>query len=156
MNERARYYRLIDQEVVPLHGDDAVMTWAMTFGSKAHRVIKQEWIGGQFISTVFLGLDHSYSDEGPPLVFETMIFHGPHNQEYQERASSYAEALVMHAEAVALLLSEMTLWRRAFARVLRSWHLGPGRRIERYLMSLRMRRMRGFLERQQMKGARNE
>ena len=29
-----------------------------------------------FISTVFLGIDHNFNLEGPPLLFETMIFGG--------------------------------------------------------------------------------
>jgi hypothetical protein len=28
------------------------------------------------ISTVFLGLDHNHSQQGPPLLFETMVFGG--------------------------------------------------------------------------------
>src|SRR5262245_14898324 len=42
------------------------------------------------ISTVFLGLDHQWMD-GPPLLFETMVFNGPCN-EFQERYSTWKEA----------------------------------------------------------------
>ena len=28
-------------------------------------------------STVFLGLDHQLTEDGPPLLFETMVFGGP-------------------------------------------------------------------------------
>lgn len=54
------------------------------------------------VSTVFLGIDHNYSDRGPPLLFETMIFGGPHN-DYQERYATWDEAERGHAKAVALV-----------------------------------------------------
>jgi hypothetical protein len=43
----------------------------------ADRVVRFNVLeGGTAISTVFLGLDHQYGD-GPPLLFETMVFRGP-------------------------------------------------------------------------------
>ena len=54
------------------------------------------------VSTVFLGLNHQFGD-GPPLIFETMIFSpGPLDQECW-RYSTESEALVGHAAAVAQL-----------------------------------------------------
>lgn len=53
------------------------------------------------VSTVFLGLDHGYGD-GPPILFETMIFGGPHDQ-YQTRCSTYEQALAMHERAIQKL-----------------------------------------------------
>jgi len=50
------------------------------------------------VSTVFLGLDHQYF-AGPPILFETMIFHGPLN-EYQERYETWDEASKGHDIAV--------------------------------------------------------
>src|SRR5262245_51211915 len=38
------------------------------------RIVKQEYIGTIFISTVFLGTNRNHGSDGPPLVFETMIF----------------------------------------------------------------------------------
>lgn len=43
------------------------------------------------ISTVFLALDHSFGEDGPPILFETMVFGGELDQE-QERYSTWAEA----------------------------------------------------------------
>lgn len=48
------------------------------------------------ISTVWLGLNHQYGD-GPPLIFETMVFGGP-NDESMWRYSTEEEALAGHAE----------------------------------------------------------
>lgn len=53
------------------------------------------------VSTVFLGINHRWS-EGPPLIFETMIF-GPEGwgEEYCERYSTEVQALAGHDQALA-------------------------------------------------------
>lgn len=51
-----------------------------------------------YVSTVFLGLDHSYIG-GAPVLFETMIFGGDLD-EYQWRYSTWDEALKGHQEAI--------------------------------------------------------
>lgn len=56
------------------------------------------------VSTVFLCLDHSFSKEGPPLLFETMIFGGPYDS-YQERYHTYKEALEGHNKLVEKLIN---------------------------------------------------
>lgn len=76
-----------------------LMTWARWFES-ADRVVAKSEVGDARVSTVFLGVDHSWG-EGPPLLFETMIFGGPHD-EYQNRCSTWEQAEAMHAEAVRL------------------------------------------------------
>lgn len=55
---------------------------------------------GVRVSTVFLGLDHSWVP-GQPLLFETMIFGGDHDG-HQTRCTTWAEAEQMHAEACEL------------------------------------------------------
>jgi len=52
------------------------------------------------VSTIFLGLDHGY-DGGPPVLFETMIFGGPHD-DYQKRYCTWDEAERGHAVACEL------------------------------------------------------
>lgn len=46
------------------------------------------------VSTVFLGHNYAYGD-GPPILFETMVFGGEMDQE-QERYSTWAEAEAGH------------------------------------------------------------
>lgn len=65
------------------------------------RIIKQESIGDARVSTVFLGLDHSF-DIGIPVLWETMIFGGEHDQ-YQARYTSYDDAVEGHEAALALI-----------------------------------------------------
>lgn len=50
------------------------------------------------VSTVFLGIDHSFGS-GPPLLFETMVFGGPLDEE-QVRYSTEAEAAAGHKAMV--------------------------------------------------------
>lgn len=51
------------------------------------------------VSTVFLGLDHCWNG-GKPILWETMIFGGVNDQNYQERYSSYEDALEGHQNAI--------------------------------------------------------
>ena len=75
-----------------------LMTWARWF-KDAERHFADETVGGDVrVSTVFLGLDHSFG-AGPPLLFETMVFGGPLDQE-QDRYPTWAEAEQGHAAMV--------------------------------------------------------
>ena len=60
----------------------------------ASRRVGIDVVDGVEISTVFLCMDHRIG-EGPPLLYETMIFGGPLDQE-QERYSTRAEAEAGH------------------------------------------------------------
>lgn len=71
-------------------------------GSPAYkRVAFDEFPGGVEVSTVWLGLNHAFRP-GPPLIFETMIFGGPHN-EYQVRYTTEEEARQGHEVACQLV-----------------------------------------------------
>lgn len=88
-----RTYRLIDRKVVPCSLKEWGETWY------ADRPVAHDIVGDARVSTVFLGIDHRFFGDGPPLVFETMIFGGPAN-ESQFRYSSYDEALDGHRTCV--------------------------------------------------------
>ena len=77
-----------------------LMAWARWLESRKDRHVADETRDKVRVSTVFLGLDHQFGD-GPPLLFETMIFGGEHDQ-YQDRCSTWDEAEAMHAKACAL------------------------------------------------------
>lgn len=76
-----------------------LMTWAKWFETADRHVAREDRDGVQ-VSTVFLGINHRWG-EGPPLIFETMIFGGPEN-EWQERCSTWDEAVAMHERACKL------------------------------------------------------
>lgn len=61
---------ILDDELLP-----AVMKWAILFEQRdKNRLVGQtRTLYGEKLSTVWLGLDHSFGS-GPPLIFETMLF----------------------------------------------------------------------------------
>lgn len=61
------------------------------------------------ISTVWLGLNHNWMPDGPPLIFETMVFGGSFDQ-HQERYSTEAEALAGHARIVEMVREREEHW----------------------------------------------
>lgn len=76
---------------------------------RRNRKIKRKRLADEFsvVSTVFLGIDHGYL-ERKPLLFETMIFGGAHDQ-YQERCSTWEEAELMHVIAIYLVRKNICL-----------------------------------------------
>ena len=90
-------YVLVDKKPMPC---DDVLEWAKKFDMK-NRHVADDKVNGVRVSTVFLGVDHSFG-EGPPMLFETMIFGGDHDQ-YQERYSTWDDAERGHKKALALV-----------------------------------------------------
>lgn len=58
------------------------------------------------VSTVFLSIDHNYTDHGPPIVFETLVFGGPMDDSMR-RYATWAEAEAGHDEVVELVRKAM-------------------------------------------------
>jgi hypothetical protein len=50
--------------------------WAETFEYEPEyrRVAETNLPSGRWVSTVWLGINYNLSEEGPPLIFETMVF----------------------------------------------------------------------------------
>ncbi len=61
------YFKLNDDGVAELCARDE---WAESYPRFQQVTI----VNGVRVSTVFLGLDHNYTDEGAPILFETMTF----------------------------------------------------------------------------------
>jgi len=73
--------------------------WAKAFGEPRH--IGKTTVGEAEVSTVWLGDDHQFGP-GPPLIFETMIFGGPHDQ-FCDRYTTKEEATAGHQRVVSAL-----------------------------------------------------
>lgn len=71
----------------------------------SRKIVKRDEIGDILVSTVFLGLNHAWLDEQTPVLWETMIFGGEHDQ-YQERYTSHEDALEGHKKALTLITKE--------------------------------------------------
>jgi hypothetical protein len=84
------------------------LDWVVLLESRdmtEYGVIGNTYIGDVRVSTIWLGLNHNFGD-GPPLIFETMIFGLPDEDEvgeYQWRYSTKEAALAGHDQAVALV-----------------------------------------------------
>lgn len=68
---------------------------------KTDRHVAQTKKGDVLVSTIFLAIDHNFRGTGPPILFETMIFGGEHD-DYQTRCSTWKEAEDMHKKACRL------------------------------------------------------
>jgi hypothetical protein len=95
------HYRLVNKRPVPCTRDE----WIKSLRNERERIVKQTEIGPIFVSTIFLGSDHNFSDEGPPLLFETMVFDG-NEDDYQTRQTTWDEAIAEH-DRVCAKYSEM-------------------------------------------------
>ena len=93
-----RHHQYILRGKEPVACDD-MHEWGRFFqNAEARRVAYDEVAPEITVSTVFLGLDHQYG-QGPPLLFETMVFGGPLDQE-QDRYSTWDEAERGHKEMI--------------------------------------------------------
>lgn len=104
------YFKLVDRKVVPCTLEE----WCAVMEGQRHVALTP--IGGWWVSTVFLGLDHGFSsrDDAAPVVFETMMYSdekhetqwfdgGKHEYsdwaDYQTRCCTWEEAELMHQAA---------------------------------------------------------
>lgn len=78
--------------------------WARLSDDREYKVLKQSTECGKMVSTIWLGLDHSFSG-GSPLIFETMVFLTNRDGEVEtwneiaaDRYSTEEEALKGHEE----------------------------------------------------------
>jgi hypothetical protein len=94
---RNQYYILnAADEPVPVD----LLTWAQWLEDRQHRQVALDTFpAGRLVSTLFLGLDHNVGD-GPPLLFETIVFVDGDPVDIQRYATRVA-ALAGHARAVA-------------------------------------------------------
>lgn len=98
---RIRHYVLRGREPVPC---EDFVEWGRWFETADRHVARTD-IGGVFVSTVFLGLDHNWAG-GEPILFETMTFFDDREIEgwhelHVRRCSTWLEAETQHELTVA-------------------------------------------------------
>ena len=93
------WYSLIDKKAVPVAtGEES--NW-LCLSIEERRVAFTELQNGFRVSTVFVGLDHGLAAHGPPLVFETIVFHADSMlDEDCKRYSTWKDAEAGHAAMV--------------------------------------------------------
>ena len=80
-----------------------LMKWAQWFETADRRVALTE-IGESRVSTVFLGIDHSFSfQKHSPVLWETMVFGGKMDQEMDRCSGSLEQAQEMHNRMVKMV-----------------------------------------------------
>lgn len=87
---------------IPVRVKD-IVEWGKAYNSQ-DRIVGNTLIQDVRVSTVFLGMDHRFISQGPPILFETMIFGGEHDG-YCERCSTWEQAEAEHHKACALVVS---------------------------------------------------
>lgn len=54
--------------------DEGLIKWGRWFENHENRRVAEDFTRYYRLSSVFLGIDRNFSDRGPPLLFETMLF----------------------------------------------------------------------------------
>ena len=94
MRDRPRYYILDEDNHAVAVG---FMRWAKWFEDIGNRIVDYTEITSEvYVSTVFLGIDHRHFGDGPPLLFETMIFGAEGEDLWMRRFSSWDDAATGH------------------------------------------------------------
>lgn len=79
-----------------------IMKWAQSLET-TNRHVAHDHIGEVWVSTVFLGVDHNFMLDGPPLLFETMVFVNGRDANFGfDRYATWEEAEAGHSAAVSL------------------------------------------------------
>ena len=93
---------ILDKTGNPILEPD-ILKWARWFETADRQIARTELPGDVTVSTVFLAIDHGYS--GPPILYETMVFGGPLDEE-QERYTTRQAAIEGHEQMVARARTE--------------------------------------------------
>jgi len=82
-----------------------VIKWGKWYNKDDNRRVARTQIeNDEYVSTIFLGLDYSFGDGTPPLLFETMIFGGKYSNDCW-RFSTWEQAEVGHNRVVKGLMN---------------------------------------------------
>lgn len=85
---------ILDDDRRPVLVD--MMQWAKWLQNRDRHVGK-DTIAGYEISTVFLGIDHNFGGQGPPVLWETMVFgDGNLDMDMDRCSGTWEQAEEMH------------------------------------------------------------
>lgn len=100
------YYKLdADKNVIPVDRNSPEFN---SLWDIENRRVAEEIVGDYWISTVFMPMDHRFGPEGPPIVFETMVFPIKNgkpdmSERYCDRCCTWNEAVKMHKRVVQMV-----------------------------------------------------
>jgi len=103
----------------PVHISDLIAwgIWLEKSMETGERIVAKNQVGGLEVSTVFLGLDHSFG-VGLPQLFETIIFDKDHCVVEEFRYATWEEAEVGHKKAVNGLRKKLPEVKRVTRQIL--------------------------------------
>jgi hypothetical protein len=90
-------YILVDGQ--PVRVDWTV--WGPWFENPDNRRVRETEVGEVVVSTIFVGVDTHHRRQGPPQLWETIVF-APGRSDYKERHSSHEDALGRHDALVEI------------------------------------------------------
>ena len=110
-----KWYRINDARDCAVECDwEEYAKWSQK--DRTLQIIAQEDVGYVWVSTVLLGIDHNFEEDGPPLIFETMVFAREgkdgninYGELEMERYSTIQEARDGHKRMVDLCRDEYSL-----------------------------------------------
>jgi hypothetical protein len=103
---------ILNERGEPIPEND-LLTWA-TWIEHSRRHVDWTYIGRSWVSTIFMGLDHSFV-RGVPILWETMVFGGALDQEQTRCGGSREQAMAMHSEMCARVTEAERFWVPIFA-----------------------------------------
>ncbi len=110
---RPMYWVLRGHKAVPAKD---VIEWGVFFEEIANRRVAEDFIRQPEqdpvrVSTVFIGMDHNFFSEGPPLLFESMVFGGPLDETLY-RYATWDEAEAGHRMLIdeAVVEGKVSTW----------------------------------------------
>lgn len=100
------FYKL-DEDLNPISCSiDEMMEWMIANGKQIEKTQVTDDI---IVSTVFLGVDHAYFFNAPPILFETMVI-GGRNDRFIQRSKTWSEAEDIHNMLVDRIRSGKEGW----------------------------------------------
>lgn len=96
---------ILNQDGKPVPEPD-LHKWGKWMEQSVKRRVARETIGDCDVSTVFLGLDHSFG-HGAPVLWETMVFGGKLDQEQDRCTGNREQAEAMHKRMVERVKAEL-------------------------------------------------
>ena len=99
------YYMCFDKDGKKI----SLKTFSELVSDRYYRRVASDHVGFYHVSTIWLGINHSFSlEQNKPIIFETMIFGGKFEEEdsYMERYSTEFLALEGHKRAIEMLKLE--------------------------------------------------
>lgn len=97
-------YKLAGRRVVRVENS---REWCQWFGQADNRVLVSENKPWQIsVSTIFLGISYQHCPQGPPMVFETMVFQADdpsHWHSLHARHATWGQAAQYHAKAMQII-----------------------------------------------------